>query len=156
MSLTIDYQLVGTGWAKCTIASGGVNCEVTASYLSDALGNLVLCAVSMLSGITSVSFEFDEEPGAYRWNVCLSGPTEVTLSIVSYYGLWGRSDSEGKPIFSVTCPLLEFGKAVQAAATGVLATHGLAGYMENWAAQPFPSKMLELLNEYVTLREGNL
>lgn len=157
MSLTIEYQLVGTGWAKCTITSGEVNCEVTASYLSDALGNLVLGAVSMLSGITSVSFGFDEEPGEYRWNVHLSGPTEITLSIFSFFGPLGNQPStEGESIFCVTCPLLEFGKAVQAAAMSVLAVHGLAGYREEWAMHPFPSKALDLLNEYVALSESNL
>ena len=37
----IDYRLAGHGWSECTIRFRDVSCEISASYLSDALGRLV-------------------------------------------------------------------------------------------------------------------
>ena len=49
MSLTIDYRLTGTGWAGCRVTDAGASCELTASYLSDALGSLVLAGNAVLT-----------------------------------------------------------------------------------------------------------
>ena len=67
MSLLIDYKLTGSGWAECTIADGEQSCTVTASYLSDAFGDLVLSAVVLLRWFNEVSFSFVEEPGEFKW-----------------------------------------------------------------------------------------
>jgi len=42
--LTIDYQLTGSGWADCTIRPNERDYKLSASYLSDALGKLLLAA----------------------------------------------------------------------------------------------------------------
>jgi hypothetical protein len=61
VTLTIDYQLSGSGWADCMVHAD--------EYFSDALGKLVLAAVVVLAGAHSVSVGFDEEPGEYRWRI---------------------------------------------------------------------------------------
>ena len=48
MALNITYRLTGIGWVECTVADAGNTCTVTASYLSDALHNLILCANALL------------------------------------------------------------------------------------------------------------
>lgn len=53
--LKIDYRLTGSGWSECTIHADGRECEISASYLSDALGKLVLAGVAVLAGAQSVS-----------------------------------------------------------------------------------------------------
>ena len=81
MTLTIDYRLTGSGWADCTVRADGKACEISASYLSDALGNLVLAAVAVLAGAHSISVGFDEEPGEYRWAVVRTDNGTLRLTI---------------------------------------------------------------------------
>ena len=69
--LKIDFRLTGSGWAECTVHADGCECEVSASYLSDALGKLVLAGVAVLADAQSVAVGFDEEPGEYRWAIVL-------------------------------------------------------------------------------------
>ena len=63
LKLIINFSLTGVGWADCHVADETSSCNVTASYLSDALRHLVLAATAVLSGFRSVTFGFDEEPG---------------------------------------------------------------------------------------------
>jgi hypothetical protein len=52
------------GWADCTVRADGNDCKLSASYLSDALGKLILAASAVLADAHSVSVGFDEEPGS--------------------------------------------------------------------------------------------
>jgi hypothetical protein len=63
VTLTIDYQLSGSGWADCMVHADGHDCKLSASYFSDALGKLVLAAVVVLAGAHSVSVGFDTPAG---------------------------------------------------------------------------------------------
>lgn len=156
MSLVIDYRLAGAGWADCTVELGDAKCEVSASYLSDALGNLVLAAVGVLAGFHNVSFGFDEEPGEYRWAVTRVGNDQVSVSLLSFKQLWGNQpDSEGELLLAGTLHPLQFGEAVLHAAGVVLERHGLAGYKEEWVEHDFPVKQLELLREQVASWQGS-
>jgi len=42
------YQLAGTGWSECRLSIGDTRCEITASYLSDALGDLAAAVEDVL------------------------------------------------------------------------------------------------------------
>src|ERR1700722_4464799 len=143
MALTIDYQLTATGWARCTVSADGHKHELSASYLSDALGKLVLAAIAVLAGAHSISVGFDEEPGEYRWSIVYTGNDMVRVSILSFRDLWGNQpDVDGTPMISFTCAPIELGKAVQKAAEDVLNKHGPAGYKERWARYDFPLREL--------------
>jgi hypothetical protein len=151
VTLTIDYRLTGAGWAKCAIAADGRNCTVTASYLSDALGKLVLAAATILAGAHCVSIGFDEEPGEYRWSIVCTGNSIVQVNILSFGDLWGHQpDSEGTLLLAISCTTLEFGKAVRDTAEAVLREHGLSGYKEKWIEHDFPARQLDLLQLYVS------
>jgi len=92
--LKIDYRLVGSGWAECIVHADDRRCEVSASYLSDALGKLVLAGVGVLAGAHSVSVGFDEEPGEYRWAIVLTD-NGVQVDISSFQELWSnRPDAD--------------------------------------------------------------
>jgi hypothetical protein len=62
------YELTGTGWSECRLSIGDARCEVTASYLSDALGELASAVEDVLRwpGVDARAV-FVEEPGEYRW-----------------------------------------------------------------------------------------
>lgn len=156
MSFSIDYRLAGSGWADCTIRADGRECEVSASYLSDALGNLVLAAAAVVAGAHSISVGFDEEPGEYRWSVVRTDNGTARVSVLSFQELWGnRPDAEGESMFSWTCSPIDFGRAVRDAAEAVLKEHGLVGYKERWVEHDFPSQQLELLKSYIAAWERN-
>jgi hypothetical protein len=148
VSLTIDYRLIGTGWAVCTLADGNQRCELTASYLSDALHSLVLAATAAGSGFGRVSFRFDEEPGEYRWIINSPRPNELELEVLDFDELWGdRPDAEGRSLFKTRCLPEVFAGAVQAAAHRVLDTHGEEGYLKAWSEHPFPVQQLAELDK---------
>jgi hypothetical protein len=154
MSLSITYRLTGTGWATCTLSDGNSSCELTASYLSDALRSLVLSATAVLSGFMRVSFRFDEEPGEYRWVISSPRLNEIELEILAFEELWGdRPDSEGKSLFKTRCLPETFAKAVARAAQSILEEHGEAGYLERWSDHPFPIAQFEELNRLLKDQE---
>ncbi|HRE16396.1 MAG TPA: hypothetical protein PLW86_04905 [Rhodocyclaceae bacterium] len=154
MPLTITYRLSGTGWAECSLSDGKSSCDLTASYLSDALYNLVLAATAALSGFMRVSFRFDEEPGEYRWVISSPRLNEIELEILSFTELWGdRPDTEGESLFKTRCLPETFAKAVAAAAQSILEEHGEAGYKERWSEHPFPSAQLEELTRLLKEQE---
>ena len=147
MPLTIDYRLTGTGWAECAVSDGASSCVVTASYLSDALRNLILAATAVVSYFTQVTFCFEEEPGEYRWVLTSPRPNEIELRILDFQSVWSMSpDSEGKLIFHTKCLPREFAEAALTAATKILTDLGESGYAKQWAMHPFPIAQLGELN----------
>jgi hypothetical protein len=154
MNLSIDYRLAGSGWAECTISDEQASCEITASYLSDALGRLVVGAIGLATGLSSVSFCFDEEPGEYRWVIQSVGINEISIEMLAFDELWGgKPDKDGKSIFVTKCRPVVFARAVHRAATAILDQFGVDGYLKKWHAQPFPSRQLELLGEILARRD---
>jgi hypothetical protein len=146
MDITIAYRLVGTGWAECLISDEKTSCEVTASYLSDALRTLVLAATALASGFSRLSFRFDEEPGEHRWVISSPRMNEIELQILAFDQLWGnRPDIEGRSLFRTRCLPETFAKAVAVAARTVLEEHRESGYLERWSEHPFPTIQLEEL-----------
>lgn len=153
MALTISYELKALGWADCTISDQGMSCTVSASYLSDALCNLVIAATAIVSDFAAVTFRFDEEPGEYRWVIKSPRPNEIELKILEFPQTWGGlPDEEGVELFRTICLPGTFGRAVLEAAEGVLSTNGIDGYAEKWSEHPFPTLQLEELGRL--LKEG--
>ncbi len=152
MALSIDYKLTGSGWAECTIVDGDQTCTITASYLSDAFGNLVLSAVAMLQWFEAVSFRFEEEPGAYKWDLESRPNNTLDLRISEAFLNFSADPSnwEYKQIFQTTSTQMRFGRAVDAAANALIEEHGEAGYLEKWKSNPFPMEHLRQLNEFLT------
>lgn len=151
MYLNIAYKLVGTGWSECTVRDdAGSECTVTASYLSDALGNLVLAALVIASGFTSASFGFDEEPGEYRWVIEQVDVNLVGINILSFPELWGgKPNEQGRLLFSTTCRPVVFAAEVLRVASSLLEEYGEDGYLAQWVEHPFPVRQLTLLRELV-------
>ncbi len=45
MAVSVTYNLIGASWAECLLEVGEQQARVTASYLSDALGDLLQAVV---------------------------------------------------------------------------------------------------------------
>lgn len=148
--LRITYELVGTGWSRCVVEYGEQRCEVSASYLSDALRNLVLFALAISSGFRSASFGMDEEPGEYRWLAELEEANLVKLRVLEFPELWGQKpNSMGKTLFEASFRPVVVAEAVVEAADRVLEAHGANGYRDKWAEHGFPERELTLLKASV-------
>ena len=151
MSLVIDYKLTGSGWAECTIADGPRSCTVTASYLTDAFGDLVLSAVALLHWFNALSFSFEEEPGESRWVFTSKGNNEIELKILDGDDIvQAIQDRACNILFETVFTREIFGNAVLQAGNNLLEKHGEAGYLEQWVEHPFPT---ERLNELARLLE---
>jgi len=151
--ITIEYRLNGTGWADCTLTDGDSKCELSASYLSDSLRNLVIAATAVVSGFQRVSFGFDEEPGEYRWVITSPRLNEVELEVLAFEELWGGlPDTDGRSLFKARCLPEDFAMAVQAAAHRVLEQYGEAGYIKLWHEHPFPSAQLAELDKVLAYK----
>jgi hypothetical protein len=48
--IRLEYALVAHGWATATLSDGTNSAEVTASYLTDALGDLSRAVIALLRG----------------------------------------------------------------------------------------------------------
>ncbi len=153
--LSISYELVETGWSRCVVEAGEQRAELTASYVSDALGNLVLSALAAASGFHNVEFGFDEEPGEYRWSISTVESNIVRVRILEFPELWGnRPTDSGRLLFDLNITRPAFAKAVVACADAVLKECGLEGYAEQWVLYPFPTRGVELLRSVLAQWEA--
>lgn len=147
--LSIEYDLVGTGWSTCVVRDDDKWVELTASYLSDALGNLAATAVILAQGADEARFSFDEEPGEYRWVIHGRG-RDVRVRILAFKKLWGNEPDEvGEEVFATTCDRMVFGRAVLRALERVLEKFGSEGYKEKWVDADFPHREFAELEELV-------
>jgi hypothetical protein len=148
MTLSITYSLTGAGWSRCSLTFDEQTCSISASYLSDALGNLVLSAVGMMQGYGSVAFGFDEEPGEYRWVIRKIAGDTMSLKILEFPQLWGNEpDAAGKELMSIELPIEDYAKAVEKVADSVFTQHGEAEYLKMWVEHAFPTGLLTLLKQ---------
>jgi hypothetical protein len=154
--LHIRYALVGTGWSSCVVEHEGTHIELSASYLSDALGNLVKAALAIASSFRTVEFGFDEEPGEYRWVLEANENNVLRFRLLEFQDLWGyKPNAEGRLLLDASITPIVFAKAVHACAAEVLQEHGEKGYAEKWAEHPFPTRELELLAEVIAGLEND-
>ena len=151
MSVSVTYNLMGAGWSECIVDIDGHQAHISASYLSDAFGELLRAVANLLQGAGEDTVSFDEEPGEYRWRLVRVGSELVRVQIFSFKSLWGNEpDEAGEPVLDVVCPLASFAEAVATAAQRVLDEHGMDGYRDKWVEHGFPADRLaeiqQLLN----------
>jgi hypothetical protein len=143
MAIAIEYNLTGSGWAECIVEINDRQVRLTASYLSDALADLldaVECVVRVIEDTTAL---FIEEPGEYRWRFQRVSPDRLSVKIIEFSDAWQHRppDEEGELILEVECRLRSFAGAILSASQQVLATHGLDGYREQWVRHDFPIEL---------------
>ncbi len=153
MQFTVAYRITGLGWSECVVSHGKQTCTVTASYLSDALGHLLLAASAAASLFGRVTFSFEEEPGEYRWVITSPRMKEIEVAILEFNESWScKPDEVGTSIFKTTCAPDAFARAVFSAAQQVLNEHGESGYAEKWGEHPFPMLQFRELERILALQ----
>jgi hypothetical protein len=144
VTLSIRYELVGTGWSQCTVCIAEEEAVLTASYLSDALGSLAGATLNLLRGSQLERARFEEEPGEYRWVLKQFCPGELSVRILEFEDYWeGNVEESGVVLLRGTCSVSDFARAVLEALDGVLAEHGEHGYKKKWAEHAFPRELRE-------------
>src|SRR5947209_5817918 len=129
VNVSVSYNLTGTGWAECTVAIDKQQATITASYLSDALADLLGAVIRVVEGEAEATASFAEEPGEYRWRLIRIEPDRLLVRILEFPQLWGhRPDEEGKLVLHAECRLRAFAGAILSASQRVLEEFGIAGY----------------------------
>ena len=151
MSVSVEYVLSGFGWAACTLDIDGHRIELSASYLSHALDDLLRAATSLVRGVEETSATFVEEPGEFRWLFRRVGIDRLALRIVRF-PTWPaqKPDAAGDEVFDDECRLRGFAGAVLAAGQRLLQDQGVEGYRATWRNHDFPLDRLRQLQ--ATLR----
>lgn len=140
MAVKIDYRVADAGWADCDVAIDGSAASVEASYLGDALLELIEATRAIVDGANYSVAHFYDEPGECRFVLEPQGDT-IRVRILEFGETWSEEpDEAGIVRLEAVCPLQEFAEAVLAAASQVLNTHGLEGYKEKWVRHDFPSE----------------
>jgi hypothetical protein len=151
MGLSIRYSLTGRGWSRCEVEIDDQAIFVTASYLSDALGDLLQAIKALLSGAGDATATFEEEPGQYRWRLTLVSPGQLSVRILwPEHEFSRRPDEEGRVVFNAPCRFRTFAGAVLSAAQQVRVEHGLEGYRREWG-HPYPLELESEIKQLLAL-----
>jgi len=144
--MRIDYRMLGAGWAECEIEIQGKTATVPASYLSNALDDLIAAATSVARGAAEATARWEEEPGMIRWHLTRVGEVRLRVRILhveeEFYGL---PDEPGEVLLDAECRLRTFAGAVLSAAQRVLEKHGIKGYQNEWGMHGFPMERMRAL-----------
>jgi len=155
MGASVTYNLTGSGWSECYIQIGEQSAHLSASYLSDAFGDLLNAVVGLMNGAKETTASFEEEPGEYRWRFRQMPPDKVNVRILKFDDIWAkRPDEQGKTILEAECRLRTFAGAVLSASQRVLQEHGLEGYKDKWIEHEFPLDLQQQLKRLLDTDEG--
>jgi hypothetical protein len=145
--MRVDYRLLGAGWAECEIEIQGKTATVPASYLSNALDELIAAAASVARGAAEATARWEEEPGEIRWRLTRVGEERLRVRILhveeEFYD--DLPDERGAVLLDAECRLRTFAGAVLSAAQRVLEKHGTKGYQTEWGMHGFPMERMRAL-----------
>ena len=153
--VSIKFDLVGTGWAEAIITYQNETYKIDASYLSDALKDLINAVNMILQGGNGVVFRWLEEPGIYNWHLTRSGDS-VNIKIHFYEEVIDENLVEHfinpKLILEADCDLKEFASQVKQGMERILENIGESGYNEKWSEHPFPMEEYKELVRLLQVR----
>lgn len=126
--IRFTYRLTGVGWATATIADEWDEMSVPATYLCDALSNLVYAVLSLFFTAKS-ECAWEEEPGHVIWKF------HRRANRLEVHVRWrdGQEDFTGKDNF------LHFCSELDRELDGLVATWTAEGYEKQWH-HPFPQE----------------
>jgi len=155
--LDLSYNLGNHGWATACASNGGQHVEMTASYLSDALGDFARAVRGLMRGLSETTFSFLDEPGEHR---IIFKRDEETVHVAVY---WFEDESanlhHGRVVLTAECSVGELATTTINCLRKVLDAHGETGYRERWREHDFPMQeyrdLLELRREHAAARRAN-
>ena len=122
---------------------------LTASYVSDGLGQLLSAVVDLTTGAAVSRCSWAVEPGEYRWLFTRPGEL-VVVQIVGFADAEDfQPDAAGKIILELAVPLPVLAANLVTAFETHPQAHGERRYVENWG-HPYPRAQLSTLREFIT------
>ena len=145
--MQFSFELTGHGWARATVAGAHSTVELTASYLGDALGDLLRAVADVLDGASEAHFTWDEEPGEFRWSLLRrGGDIEVLVTTFAFDEVW----DDDQTAFADVVAAEELALLVSSAARDTLSQWGERGYLGRWG-HPFPSESLARIGAQISM-----
>jgi hypothetical protein len=146
--VTLCFRSLDCGSLVAAIAANERKVELIASYLSDALGDLVDAVIGLLCGADRARFEWTDEPGTYRW-VIGRDDGRLDLRILRFDESFSRKlDDAGQVLFHAKCDVLRLATQVKGQMQQLLNQFGTAGYQQRWRHE-FPMAEFMRLKELV-------
>ena len=139
--ISFSFQLTGSGWAVAELNDEKSSARIPASYLCDALRDLVAAVESVFSAESAECF-WQEEPGEVHWKFQRRGD-RVTVAV-----FWNKE----KALFDSEDDLLHFGSQVTVALQKLLDEWGVDGYSKKWG-YPFPVEAHHGLEQAMALEQ---
>lgn len=134
------------------VESDGARLQMTASYLDDALGDLLNALVTLANGGTSAMCLWTQEPGGWRWSFYRPNETKVEVTIGFREDVlavpWGPPETD-EPRFHTCMPLVELVQAVVDGSQRCLDAFGAEGFARQWIESPFPALQVESLKRWL-------
>ena len=172
LPLTFSYRLDGPGWAEADLTCGDQSLHLTASYLSNALDNLLEAVEQLLDGAETTDAFWDEEPGRFHWDFRRHG-SMIDLQVLIEDGTrrggslpsW-RIPAGAPPrgtglrrefaAFSFSAELSVVAGAIATGAGDLLSEEGELAYWERWRAARFPTQVLWRIQDKLGLNRTEL
>jgi hypothetical protein len=153
--LDLTYNLRDHGWATACVSNGDAFVEMTASYLSDALGDFARAVRGLMRGLPETTFSFLDEPGEHR--IVLKRDGEAVHATVHWFEDDDGADLQhGRVVLTGECGIGELVTTTISCLRKVLDMHGEAGYRERWQKDDFPMReyrdLLEWRREHAAAR----
>jgi hypothetical protein len=112
---------------------------LSASYLDDALGDLLRAVRAIAQGAPSACASWAEEPGEFRWLFDRTAG-RLRIRILWFDELWSDApEGQGELRFDATCEAAQAVRAGAGAARRVIDRYGEVGYRARWVEHPFPT-----------------
>jgi hypothetical protein len=138
------FWVRGSGWAEAGIGNSDGHVNLTASYLSDALGDLLYAVWQCASGAPETRCSWEDEPGEYRWIRRRDGD-QIHRRILRFDDLnKRRPDEVGELLFDTRQDWATIARSVALGAARTLEKHGEYDYRNEWG-HPFPTATLALI-----------
>lgn len=149
-AVQFTYELTGTGWSEGRLVVGDTSAVVTASYLSDALGDVLRAVLALARGARAARAVWMEEPGEYEW--IFESDTETVRIRILAFPDWRQTidpsdDDKGTVVLDAQGDFTAVVKAFASGVRSVLDRHGEDGYLAAWIDAPFPTPELQALEE---------
>jgi hypothetical protein len=130
---SLTYSLIGQGWCQATLRDGAHEVSIRATYLTDALRDLVDAVIAVMRGASHVACTWQDEPGEHRWLFDRQDADEVTITIRRFDSTFSRqSDELGEIIFTARCPQRRLAGQLLTQMWHLLNDQGLEGYRGLW------------------------
>jgi hypothetical protein len=130
---------------------------MTASYLSDALGDFARAVRGLMRGMPEATFSFLDEPGEHR--IVLKRDDETVCVTVYWFEEDGANLQHGQVVLTAECSVGGLATMTINCLRKVLDTHGEIGYRERWQQHDFPTQeyrdLLELRRAQTAARRSN-